>query len=428
MLRKWLIIFSVILLLAVLLSACSGPIGPEGPPGPAGPPGPEGPQGPIGDTGPPGEPGPPGPPGGDFVGSQTCGGCHPDVFEVFSNSGHAWVLNPVTDGSPPEYPYSSVPEPPEGYTWDDISYVIGGFRWKALFINQEGYIITNPPGQSGAADFLNQYNLENEQLDSANDWVAYHAGEENKLYDCGSCHATGYSSQGNQDDLLGVAGTWYQPGVQCEACHGPGSLHVTNPRGAEMTIERDSSSCTTCHARGESLSVIDGLIQHQDQYGDLYPGKHEVLNCITCHDPHAGVQQLSRSELKTTRVSCEDCHWEQAEYINIDAHKAFTFLNCIECHMPRLIQSAWGTPENYTGDVRTHSVSINPTQFEQFNEDGSLAASQLGLNFVCRHCHGSGVGTEKSDDELIQGAVGYHERIIEFMPPEATGEPAETTP
>ena len=142
-------------------------------------------------------------------------------------SGHPWKLNPVVDGQPPEYPFTEIPNPPEGYTWDDIAYVIGGYNWKARFIDQEGFIIT------GDADATTQYNLFNEEIDLGGDWVAYHAGEETP-YDCGACHTTGYSARGNQDGLPGLIGTWALPGIQCEECHGPGSLHANHPFDWDM--------------------------------------------------------------------------------------------------------------------------------------------------------------------------------------------------
>lgn len=412
MLRKWLILSGVLLFIIALLTACSGPVGPEGPIGPAGPPGPEGPQGPIGEQGIKGDPGPPGPTGAVYVGSQTCSGCHPDIYDIYINSGHAWILNPVVDGSAPGIANSSISQPPQGYTWEDISYVIGGYNWKALFLDQDGFIITNPPNTTADTAYLNQYNLENSRLDINEEWVSYHAGEDTIQYDCGSCHSTGYTSR-SQSELKGIVGSWVQPGVQCEACHGPGSLHVSNPQGIRMVIDQDGSFCSSCHIRNiSSSSVFEGsFIIHSDQYEDLFPGKHLVLDCVICHDPHAGVIQLRASGLKTTRTTCTDCHWQQALNQNNNAHKAFNF-SCEECHMPRPIQNAWGKPSNYTGDVRTHAVSINPNQIEQFNPDGTLASGQLSLNFVCRHCHGAGLGSEKTDEVLIQAATGYHERVI----------------
>ena len=86
--------------------------------------------------------------------------------------------------------------------------------------------------------------------------------------------------------------------------------------------------------------------------------------------------------------------------------------------MSQVIKLAWGEESRYTGDLRTHAVSINPTQVEQFYianaEDGAeltYSIPQVGLNFACRQCHS--VGFPKNDQELIDGAYGYHERPAE---------------
>jgi hypothetical protein len=89
---------------------------------------------------------------------------------------------------------------------------------------------------------------------------------------------------------------------------------------------------------------------------------------------------------------------------------------CIECHMPYIIKSAWGDPEKFTGDIRTHMMAIDPNQIGQFYtetlEDGSekqYTYSQIGLEFACRHCHGV-TSSPKTDEELISAATGYHDR------------------
>jgi len=222
--KRHLLLFFTFGLLVLLITACAGPTGPEGPVGSPGPAGPIGPQGPSGEAGPAGETGPAGAAGAEYVGSATCGGCHTELYDTFMKSGHPWIMNPITEGKAPAYPFSKLNNPPKGYQWKDISYVIGGYHWKANFLNQEGYIITDEPGKTGSTEYLNQYNLENSLLGESAGWASYQAGTENLVYDCGSCHTTGYNSQGNQDSLAGLAGTWAQPGVQCEECHGPGRL------------------------------------------------------------------------------------------------------------------------------------------------------------------------------------------------------------
>ena len=342
--------------------------------------------------------------GAEYAGFETCSVCHSEIYEVFAKSGHHWKLTKVVDGQPPDYPFSEVPRPPEGYTWDDIAYVIGGYNWKARFIDQNGYIIT------GDVDATTQYNLANEAVGMDAAWVAYHAGEENEPYDCGPCHTTGYSSSGNQDDLPGLVGTWAEPGVQCERCHGPGSLHASDPHGVHMEVDHDAELCGECHLRGapEAVNAQDGFIRHHEQYEELFQSKHIVLDCVICHDPHAGVVQLRQAGEQTTRTQCENCHFRQAKYQQNEKHVALG-VDCVDCHMPRITKSAVGDADKFTGDIRTHMMGIDPQQIGQFTEDGSEALSQVGLDFACRHCHVPGSPFAKTDEELIEIALGYHE-------------------
>jgi hypothetical protein len=315
------------------------------------------------------------------------------------------------DGQPPDYPFTNVPEPPEGYTWDDILYVIGGYNWKARFVNKEGYIITDAPGESGNTEYVSQYNFANPAVGNDPGWATYHAGEENKPYDCGTCHTTGYNPQGNQDDLPGLIGTWSEPGIWCEECHGPGSLHAQNPYGVKPVVDRDPEQCGKCHLRGaiESVNASGGFIRHHEQYEELFQSKHVALNCVTCHDPHQGVVQLRQANVQTVRTTCENCHFQQAKYQSNEKHLALG-VECIACHSPRIVKSAVGDAAKFTGDIRTHLVAIDPFQVGQFTEDGSAALSQISLDFACRHCHVPDTALAVDDEVLINAAVGYHER------------------
>jgi len=349
--------------------------------------------------------------GAEYVGSETCGACHQEVFEVYTNSGHAWALNLAVNGEPLDYAFTEISELPEGYTWDDISYVIGGYNWKARFMNQDGYIITDAPGESGNEEYLSQYNFANPILGKKAGWAKYHAGEENLQYTCGPCHTTGYDPKG-ENELPGIVGTWAEPGIKCERCHGPGSLHVANPPGVRMVVERDSELCGECHARGtpEAVNASGGFIQHHEQYEELFPSKHAIIRCVQCHDPHVGVVQLRQADESTVRTSCENCHFDKAKYQDSEAHPAL-LVTCIDCHMPRVTKSAWGDAEKFTGDIRTHMMAIDPDQVGQFTEDGSRALSQVSLDFACRNCHvEGGKALPKSDEVLIEKATGYHER------------------
>ncbi len=73
-----------------------------------------------------------------YVSSDGCGYCRTSTLIELKNSDHPYKLNKVIDGNPPIYPFSEVPSPPEGVSWDEVSYVIGGFGWKARFIGLDG--------------------------------------------------------------------------------------------------------------------------------------------------------------------------------------------------------------------------------------------------------------------------------------------------
>jgi hypothetical protein len=395
------ILFVAMIFLAfILVGGCSqaGSIGPAGEPGPVGPPGPAGPAGPIGPQGPAGSDGRDGvsyqPPG--YVGSEACGRCHEDYYASHSETGHANILTPIVDGEPLDLPFTEVPEPPAGYTWDDIRYVVGGYNWKAHFIDQEGYLITGDAAQ---------YNLPNRVLDLEAGWVAYQPGERVE-YSCGSCHTTGYVPLGHQYDLPGFIGTWAEDGVGCEACHGPGGNHVNDPYLVSMEVEEDSSQCLDCHIRTETSEIhANGvLIDHQVDYEAPQAAKHRVTDCVTCHNPHQTTVHGGSNEVKT---ECESCHYEKRLY---QKFANFRHGSCTDCHMPHIMTAAAADPGRYMGDVSSHLMSINPYQIEQFNDSGAFTQPYLSLNSACRSCHSeNGYAPVLSDEALIEMATGYHD-------------------
>jgi hypothetical protein len=399
----------VFIFLTVAVAACSGrpgPTGPRGETGPQGPPGPTGQQGLAGERGAAGQDGvsftPP-----TLIGTAGCANCHEAYVDTFARSAHPQALTPVIDGQAPGFlPSTARRTPPEGLAWSDIAYVVGGVEWKALFVGNDGNLITGEAAQ---------FNLDNNQLEAGNEYVAYHAGE-TLAFDCAACHATGTSAEGHQDDRPGMVGTFAQPGVQCEACHGPGSLHANNPQAFPMQISRDAAACRDCHMAGD-LVVADGFIQHTThEYGDLFPGKHALIDCVDCHDPHAGVVAPRAARQPFLRATCEGCHFRQAQVEKIHVRIR---VDCVRCHMPQLIQNAIGVPTSFMADVQTHQVIINAEQIGQFAEDGRILP-QLGLDTACRQCHNSelGIGPALTDETLLAAAEGYHE-------PEPTAVPVE---
>lgn len=432
------------LILAAGLLGCTGPTGEQGPPGDQGP---QGEMGEPGDTGLTGDPGDPGAPGLScwdlnannvcdtsedvnddgacdaldcqgtvpqiaYVGSGACKGCHPTIAAKFDLSGHPSAMAAV-DAAKPSFPYDDVTGglpagPPDSLSWSDISYVIGGFGWKVDYVGSDGYLVTG--GISGTT----QWNFPNSTIGGAGEWVAFHA-DETIATDCGSCHATGWipcpvgdSTCVHQDDMAGMAGSLVEPGVQCEACHGPGSAHVADPYLVHPRIDRDSEACGKCHSR-DSVEVVHaegGFNLQNQQWNEMFQSKKHSMRCIDCHDPHASAKYTDAevNPNRSIRVACQSCH------VGYDQNQKSTvmqgFVECIDCHMPRIDKSAVANASNWTGDLRSHLFLINPDiATGQFTNDDTESQPFVSLKFACRNCHTVG---DKSDAVLETLATGYH--------------------
>ena len=121
-----------------------------------------------------------------------------------------------------------------------------------------------------------------------------------------------------------------------------------------------------------------------------------------------GVVQARKAGTDTTRIACDSCHFKQAKFQKSAVHKSL--VDCIDCHMPRIVKSAVGNADAFTGDIRTHMWAIDPDAVSQFSEDGTTAISQISLDFACKSCHRSGgVATAKTDAELLNEATDYHQ-------------------
>ncbi len=366
-----------------------------------------------------------------YAGSAACGVCHTDQHDQWIHSGHPYKLTALDGSAPTTFPdpsafFNNPADPPAGTTWSDFSYTIGGFGWKMRWIQNDGYIYTPASGE-------NQWNFEDES------WGNYHAGE-TKVYNCGSCHTTGWEStddgdpETNQDGMEGFLGTFAEGGIGCENCHGMGSQHIYEPATYELTIDDSSYFCGKCHTRGgdngvtPGESVIEasgGYIKHHEQYDEWYNSPHNSTygpGCNDCHDPHASVVYDSEApgEGVSTTVNCTSCHVD-GSHANIASttHTAYG-ATCVDCHMPDASKSAIAN-NLYNGDVATHLWAINTSvngKADMFSTDGTTVVITDGqaavtLDFACYGCHQDennigGTGTVKTLQELHDAAGSIH--------------------
>jgi len=333
--------------------------------------------------------------------------------------GESWAVDDdfFTDPSGAELSINANTFPSGG--WDDVSYVIGGYGWKARFIGNDGYIIT------GQTDDLVQYNppLDYDYFGGAAyadldaSASTYHSGEQ-KPYTCGTCHTTGWIADSdaatdgdltdNQDGLEGIHGTWVETGIGCEACHGPSAGHAADPYNVPVSESADDS-CGNCHIRNDpyEIDTSGGFVRHHEQYEELIQGKHSSLGCVGCHQPHSPVRfgdewvRIEGSSADPTdaenvhgvRVDCQSCHWrEAAEYATWGAATpGMAGVDCVQCHMPRATKSAVKAGP-FSGDTRTHLFGVNifvdPITNPELSTTGAAPANNyISLDFACGACH-----------------------------------------
>ncbi len=339
-----------------------------------------------------------------YVGSDACNQCHEDQWNQHRVSGHPYKLTTAADAATDPIPL------PAGWDWEDISFVVGGYRWKSRYLDVNGYFITTADGQPGH----NQYN------NATGEWVDYNAGAVNKVYDCGTCHTTGYSAEGHQGDLPGIVGTWAFEGIQCEACHGPASDHVNLPMASNIELDPSAEACGTCHYRGDTATIpaSGGFVQHHEQFNEFLASPHVDLDCTSCHDPHL------RSEF-SVHTECIECHDEYVDPVT-DEFDPKTFkklgqrhferdVGCVDCHMPFTGKSA-ASVNAYQGDIRSHAFAITlDDAATMFNEAGTLANGPLVAAWSCLGCHDEVVEDytakgkpEKADAWALKNAKKIH--------------------
>jgi hypothetical protein len=358
--------------------------------------------------------------GAKFVGAASCRQCHSDVAAIHERHGHAFAALRAT-GAPPDYPAGTspgVPAPPAERPWTDVAYLVGGYTKAALFVDQNGFFVS---ADDGAAT---QWNLGFAANGTSPGFAAYGPPADAAQpfdYDCFRCHSTGaapFSDAAPQfvDGRAGMAGSWSEPGVQCEACHGPGGNHFATVDGQvqirldRIFVDLDSSqTCRTCHSRAidpadTTILAADGFVRNYQQWNELRAsGGHAGFHCGFCHTPH---ESLAYAREDAIRNECRACHPEATMaghggevYVRGDYREE---LSCESCHMPYAVRNASSVllptrgDLGRVGDVRSHIFRIRTTPEDVTGlvtaagdqvvlDDQGRAA--LTVDFVCLRCH-----------------------------------------
>jgi hypothetical protein len=304
--------------------------------------------------------------------------------------------------------------PPEGFDWNGLTYIIGGIKNYARFLDSNGYVVT---GEKAQWSLLGK-TLTAFKKDTLRGTLQYA---------CIKCHVVGWMESGTyqkgvEHTLEGTPGVWFENGVGCESCHGPGQEHMVLKRkvdvkkeGGDLKIRVDTSaaSCGPCHNRNKDnrINLITAyLIQSRQQYSELIRSKkgREGMTCGSCHDPHA-----SSTTPEGFAKKCMDCHSSDEAEIQIDS---MADLSCTDCHMPYAARGAYhATMDNYQrGDTRSHLFGISSDPNHRL-DDGTMHAAackdghvRLTVEMACYSCHQSGESKDISREELLESMASIH--------------------
>lgn len=277
--------------------------------------------------------------GADYKGNAMCVACHKGknktIVEGYLKTAHYQAMQPASDDSIVA-DFTAAP-----FTKDKVAFVLGKGRHKQAYLDVDLKVL---PGT---------WKVDEKK------WEAHESVD--GATECVGCHVTGYNPEEK---------SWKAIGVTCEACHGPGSKHLTSAATAKMTTivrpqeldaNHQSMICGRCHSAGRSVDGKyawahdfrpgqDLAASFKDakptkpgpnqQFSELMQSpKHWAagVTCEKCHDPHGetGLKYQLRAPINET---CLQCHKDAI--VDIPTHtkaKGVTpaaDATCATCHMP----------------------------------------------------------------------------------------------
>jgi tetratricopeptide (TPR) repeat protein len=413
-----------------------------------------------------------------FVGAATCAGCHEVETASWSGSHHDLAMQPA-DGSTILGDFS------------DTAFEYAGAR--STFSRRDGRYFVTTDGPDGAlteypiaytfgVEPLQQYLIEfpdgrlqalgiawdsRPAAEGGQRWFHLYPGQDvdhedelhwtrlsqNWNYMCADCHSTGYQKQYDPGEDR-FASTWTDIDVACEACHGPGSIHVDlakaerldqdnglmvsfaqpgrrwrrGPDEATAHLEdggADNSqveACGRCHARRAS---IRGEYAHGQPLTDSYV---PALLTEPLYFPDGQIRDevyvygsFLQSRMYAAGVVCSDCHQPHSLALRAEGNAM-----CATCHAPEVFDVASHHHHQPDSDtpacVDCHMPSrdymvIDGRRDHSFRVPRAELADELGVTDACDACHADrpdGWSAAAVRQWLGRDAAGYQDFAIAF--------------
>jgi hypothetical protein len=295
-----------------------------------------------------------------YVGVDTCKGCHAQVYDNWSKTGHAQFFKEMVD------------------TNAEGEYAQLGFNVCAKCHTAGYYPITKESTHGWWDTFINVL-----KLDPKKDFADKVAQAKPGTYDsldpklktvsnitCESCHGPGgiHAASPNKENMAFNAG----PSGSCNQCHNDGHFHVKgeqleNARHAQagnLTAANGRAECARCHSGGGFIDFLAGKPADQQR------NQVSELGCPACHDPH---KNANFAQLRIVG---------QPKDIPVEVNDAGLSAVCMECH---------------NGRVDSASVTSDKPQFPHYSAATEALMGTGGYDFgllIPNSPHGNAVGAE----------------------------------
>lgn len=164
----------------------------------------------------------------------------------------------------------------------------------------------------------------------------------------------------------------------CEACHGPGSIHIRNPTAPDSIIGFDmdavadtelrNEQCLNCHSGGERIQWHGSMHDLQD------------LSCSDCHNPMAKFSQSGLLREQSVVRVCFDCHQQQRLEFSKRSHMPVLEgqVSCVDCHNPH-----GGNADPLLKETTVNSVCYNC----HAEKRGPFLWEHAPVRENCMNCH-----------------------------------------
>lgn len=389
-----------------------------------------------------------------YVGRDSCVKCHAAQHDLWQHSDHDRAMDLATDETVlgdfnnEEFEYHGITsrffrdgkkflvttDGPDGkLATFDVKYTFGVRPLQQYMVEMErGRVQVLPFAWDGVQGRWFHVYQDDPQAIRAGDPIHWTGPGGNWNHTCAECHSTDLRK--NYDLAKDEFRTQFaEIDVSCEACHGPGSVHVElaaawspfwdrrlgyglhKMKGQVNTAEIET--CARCHAHRAlvaegfhaghafldhySPALLDTGIYFEDgqlleesyEYGSFLQSLmyRKNVKCSDCHDPHSTRIRLQGNDL------CLRCHQPKYDTESHIRHpRGRSGSMCVDCHMP----------------VRNYMV-VDPRRDHSLRMPRPDLSVLLGTPNSCTGCHlqmpGPRVGPELSPEN-----VALHEKYKSY--------------